>query len=94
MGLDIRVPIGMLFLILGGLLVVYGLISDPAIYARSLNVNVNVWWGVVMAAFGALMYFFGRRGAAASSTMRPASESREGINTELRETSLGLEKEE
>jgi hypothetical protein len=33
-------------------LVAYGLVSDPAIYARSLGWNVNLWWGLVTALFG------------------------------------------
>lgn len=90
MGLDIRVPIGMLFLILGVLLILYGIISDPAIYARSLDININVWWGACLMAFGAAMYFFGRRGARTSG-MRPAEESPEGRATEKREHQLGLE---
>jgi hypothetical protein len=61
MGLDIRLPIGLLFLILGGLLVLYGLISGDEIYRRSLDVNVNLWWGLVLLVFGALMAFAGRR---------------------------------
>lgn len=91
MGLDIRVPIGMLFLILGVLLIAYGLISDSAIYARSLGVNINVWWGACLTAFGAAMFFFGRRGARTSG-MRPTDDSPEGRATETREHRLGLEK--
>jgi hypothetical protein len=59
--LDIRIPIGLLFAALGGLLVAYGLASDPAIYARSLGININLWWGLAMFAFGALMFAAGRR---------------------------------
>jgi Zn-dependent protease len=47
MNLDIRLPIGGLFTLLGLLLVGYGLMSDPAVYARSLGHNVNLYWGVV-----------------------------------------------
>lgn len=61
MGLDIRVPLGQLFTLLGLILVVYGVISDPAIYQRSLGVNINLDWGAVMLIFGALMWIFGRR---------------------------------
>jgi hypothetical protein len=53
--MDLRVPIGLLFGLLGALLAVYGLASDPAIYAVSLGVNVNLWWGLVMILFGAAM---------------------------------------
>jgi hypothetical protein len=55
MKLDIRLPIGLMFSILGLMLVVYGLMSDPAIYARSLGINVNLWWGLVSLAFGLVM---------------------------------------
>lgn len=59
--LDIRIPIGMLFSALGGLLVAYGLVSDSAIYRRSLDININLWWGLALLVFGVLMYVFGRR---------------------------------
>jgi hypothetical protein len=60
-GLDIRMPVGLLFAILGGLLAAYGVLSDRAIYQRSLGVNVNLWWGLVMFGFGAAMFLAGRR---------------------------------
>ncbi len=63
MSLDVRIPIGLLFAILGALLAVYGATSDPAIYAKSLGINVNLWWGLVMLAFGCLMLTLGLRGA-------------------------------
>jgi hypothetical protein len=56
MSLDLRLPIGLLFLLLGALLGLYGLVSDPAIYEVSLGVNVNLWWGIVMLLFGAVMF--------------------------------------
>ena len=62
MGLDIRLPLGMLFAIFGMLLVGYGALSNDAIYQRSLGINVNLWWGLVMLAFGASMIVLGRRG--------------------------------
>jgi hypothetical protein len=61
MGLDIRMPIGLMFTILGVLLLGYGLVSDPTIYARSLGINVNLWWGLVLLLFGAIMLFLGTR---------------------------------
>ncbi len=61
MGLDLRVPIGWLFGILGALLVFFGLVSDRAIYARSLGINVNLWWGLVLLVFGAVMLLLARR---------------------------------
>ena len=60
MGLDIRFPIGLLFTLLGVLLLVFGALSDPAIYQRSLGFNINLCWGGVMAVFGLVMFYFGR----------------------------------
>lgn len=62
MSLDLRLPIGLLFTLLGVLLLVYGLVSDPAIYEASLGLNVNVGWGLVMAAFGGIMLALAWRG--------------------------------
>ena len=62
MHLDIRLPMGLLFSLLGLILVGYGWQADPAIYARhSLGQNVNVGWGLVFTAFGALMLWLARR---------------------------------
>ena len=62
MSLDLRVPIGLLFGLLGALLAVYGLVSDPAIYQVSLGINVNLWWGLVLMLFGGLMLAAARFG--------------------------------
>jgi len=55
MNLDIRLPIGAMFSLFGVILVVFGLVSDNAIYQRSLGFNVNLWWGLVLLAFGVIM---------------------------------------
>lgn len=52
MGLDVRLPMGLLFSTIGLALVAFGALSDPAIYQRSLGVNVNLIWGSVLLAFG------------------------------------------
>jgi len=62
MGLDIRLPIGIMFSILGTLLTVYGLVSDESIYQRSLNININLWWGIVIFGFGLMMLILSKRG--------------------------------
>lgn len=59
--LDIRIPIGGMFTLIGAILVIFGLVSDPAIYERSLGININLWWGLVMFAFGAFMLFMAWR---------------------------------
>jgi hypothetical protein len=60
--MDLRTPLGLLFGLLGLLLVGYGLASDPHAYAASLGINVNVWTGLVMLAFGAWMLVLAKRG--------------------------------
>jgi len=64
MGLDIRLPIGMMFSLLGALLAIYGLVtgSDSDLYKSSLDININLWWGLVLFLFGAVMLFFAWRG--------------------------------
>lgn len=61
MGLDIRLPLGLLFTVLGAIMVIYGALSNPAIYHRSLGYNVNVIWGAVLLAFGLLFVSVSRR---------------------------------
>ena len=86
---DIRIPIGGLFLLLGGILTVYGLMtrSDAQLYVRSENIAINLWWGLVMLVFGALMLYYGRR-----AKERPLH-SAAGEETEIREHRTGLERE-
>ena len=86
---DIRLPIGSLFLLLGGVLTVYGIVtkSDTQLYARSENITINLWWGIVMLVFGALMFYFGRK-----AKERPLH-SAAGEETEIREHRTGLERE-
>lgn len=67
MGLDIRVPIGSLFALLGALLAGYGLCSSPAIYRRSLGLDVNLWWGAVLLVFGIAMLALAWRAAVVRS---------------------------
>ncbi len=63
MGLDIRIPIGSLFVLLGALLAGYGLLSDPAIYQRSLGIDINLWWGAALLVFGIAMLALAWRAA-------------------------------
>jgi hypothetical protein len=60
MGLDIRIPIGLLLLINGLLLAGYGTFTEHL----SVGVNINLWWGAVLLAAGAVLLYFGRRGTA------------------------------
>ncbi len=51
--MDLRIPVGILFLALGALLMVYGTVSGAA--AAVVSFNVNLIWGAIMLAFGAAM---------------------------------------
>jgi hypothetical protein len=65
MGLDIRWPIGLMFSLLGVMLVIYGLItgSGSEIYKRSLEINVNLYWGLLLLVFGGTMLALAWRGS-------------------------------
>jgi hypothetical protein len=89
MQLDIRLPIGLMFTLLGGLLALFGLIGDKSTLQSALGINVNLWWGLVMLVFGVVMFLLGRRGTA---TARLTEESPEGMKIEEREHRTGLEK--
>jgi len=55
--IDIRLPIGLLFTIIGGLLLLYGIttLHQPEIYQKSLGTNANLWAGGMMLMFGVIM---------------------------------------
>jgi hypothetical protein len=58
--LDIRFPIGLMFSIVGLIIMIYGLatMGQDAMYVKSLNVNVNLLSGIGTLAFGLLMLLF------------------------------------
>ena len=64
MGLDIRWPIGLMFSLIGALLIVFGAVTGTGneMYQHSLGININLKWGVVLLVFGALMLFGAIRG--------------------------------
>jgi hypothetical protein len=56
MGLDIKIPIGLMFTILGIFLTIFGMSTNgEAIYTISLNTNINLWSGLFMLIFGVFM---------------------------------------
>jgi len=61
MRLDIRIPVGGMFAVLGTLLAGYGLLGGPALSQRSLGIDIDLWWGLVLLAFGALMLWLAWR---------------------------------
>lgn len=61
MNFDLRLPLGLMFTLFGAMLSVYGLITDAAVYKKSLGININLGWGLVMLAFGVVMLVFALR---------------------------------
>jgi len=56
--LDIRFPIGLMFSIFGLIITVYGLATmGDVMYARSLDLNVNLISGICTLLFGLVMLF-------------------------------------
>jgi len=64
MGLDLRLPIGLMFSLVGVLLSGYGLFTggDAELYKRSLGININLWWGLALLAFGLAMLWAAWKG--------------------------------
>jgi hypothetical protein len=57
MNLDIRLPMGLMFTLVGAIIAGFGLwtSSDAKMYEKSLSYNINLWWGLVMFLFGLAM---------------------------------------
>jgi hypothetical protein len=63
MSLDLRIPMGLMFTLVGVILSGFGLATKdrPGFYAQSLGIDVNLWWGLVLLVFGLTMFLLGRR---------------------------------
>jgi uncharacterized membrane protein len=64
--LDLRIPTGWFFAIIGAILVGMGVFA-PAERAALTDSNVNLYCGVVMLAFGLVMLTLSRRGVRGGS---------------------------
>ena len=64
MNLDLRIPLGLIFTLTGVILTAFGFATRGRVdlYARSLGIDANLWWGMVLLVFGLIMLFLGRRG--------------------------------
>jgi hypothetical protein len=60
---DIRIPIGLMFSIIGILISVFGFftMSNTGMYQKSLGINVNIIMGLLMLVFGLVMLYFAWR---------------------------------
>ena len=61
--LDIRAPIGVLFTVLGVMIAGYGLFVWRPTGASGIpsDINVNLWWGLVMLVFGLVLLAMARK---------------------------------
>lgn len=93
--LDLRIPIGGLFTGLGILIAGYGIATNgnSTLYERSLGVNINLWWGLVMLVVGVILLALGSRATKEQhpASALPAADTPEGRATERREHRTGLE---
>jgi hypothetical protein len=73
MNLDLRIPMGLMFSIVGIILTAFGLGTnhDATLYAKSLGINANLWWGIVLLIFGQTMFQLGRRGQKRQASLPP-----------------------
>jgi len=79
MNLDLRIPMGLLFTIVGAIMSIYGFFTrGSVIYERSAGMNINLVWGLVMLIFGVTMYTLGRR-----ADKRPRAAQIEGTTRPL-----------
>jgi hypothetical protein len=55
--MDIRLPIGLMFFIIGAIIAGYGAATmGNEMYDRhSLGININLWWGLALLLFGVIM---------------------------------------
>jgi hypothetical protein len=63
---DPRISMGMLFTLVGTILTAFGVAtrSNAETYAKSMGIDANLWWGLVLMVFGIAVLILGRRGQA------------------------------
>ena len=73
MNLDLRIPMGLMFSIIGVILSGFGAatIGRADLYSRSLGINANLWWGIVLLIFGQVMFHMGRRSQKKLASLPP-----------------------
>ena len=73
MSFDLRIPMGLMFSLIGMILSAFGLATrgSAKLYAPSLGINANLWWGLVLLVFGLAMLLLGRRGQKRLAKLQP-----------------------
>lgn len=64
---------GMMFSMMGTVLLALGITTrnKPEFYTRSLGIDANLWWGLVLLCFGLVVMTLGRRGQARMDKEQP-----------------------
>ena len=64
---------GLLFTLVGIILMAFGIATrgNLEMYSRSLGLNVNMWWGIVLLIFGQIMFQLGRASQARLAKLPP-----------------------
>jgi hypothetical protein len=62
MSFDLRFPLGLMFTVFGLILTGVGLFGGAELTEKSLGINMNLWWGLVMLVFGIWMLLMALRG--------------------------------
>lgn len=55
---DLKIPLGSLLSAYGVILLLYGLFGAQDVYGKSLGININLVWGLVMLVVGGLFLGF------------------------------------
>ena len=55
---DLKIPLGSLLCLYGLILTAYGLFGGNALYEKSLGININFIWGIVVFLTGGLFLGF------------------------------------
>ncbi|MGA2170518.1 MAG: hypothetical protein ABSG62_20190 [Terracidiphilus sp.] len=73
MSFDLRIPMGLMFSLIGMILSAFGFASRASakLYAPSLGINANLWWGLVLLVFGLAMLLLGRRSQKRMASLPP-----------------------
>ncbi|MGB7267831.1 MAG: hypothetical protein WBC92_20100 [Terracidiphilus sp.] len=60
---DARISMGMMFTLIGTILAAFGLATrnNADVYVKSLGIDANLWWGIVLLVFGVAVLLLGRR---------------------------------
>jgi membrane-bound ClpP family serine protease len=58
---DLKLPLGGLLGFYGLVLLIYSFFTKADSYQKSLGININFYWGILLLLFGAVMIFLSFR---------------------------------